>query len=84
MLDGFAICGDDQDYERTYLDKINIDTNYINTSDKKMFQINKLFENENEFDPDGYNGCLDPLKIINLSSKNKATRRNDRRKLRKR
>ena len=38
MLDGFATCGEDQEYERTYLDKINIDTKYINNNyNKKMF-----------------------------------------------
>jgi len=29
MVHGFALCADEDDYERTFLDKMNLDRNYI-------------------------------------------------------
>ena len=46
MLDGFAFCADDEEYEHTYLDQIKIkDSNY----DTRPVYIDKLFENEDLF-----------------------------------
>ena len=47
MLDGFAFCADDDDYQHTYLDNIKIkDVEY---DDTKPVYIDKLFENEDAF-----------------------------------
>lgn len=46
MLDGLAICTDDENYERTYLDQIKIETNYQPDCFNKPIHIDKLFENE--------------------------------------
>jgi hypothetical protein len=49
MLDGFAFCAEDAEYEHTYLDRIKID-NYENYLDNnKPVHIDKLFENEDVF-----------------------------------
>jgi len=46
MLDGFAFCADDEDYQHTYLDKIKIkDVEF----DTRPVYIDKLFENEDAF-----------------------------------
>jgi hypothetical protein len=47
MLDGIALCADDQDYEWTYLDRIKI--NDVAPFDAKPSHIGKLFEREDEF-----------------------------------
>lgn len=49
MIDGFAHCRN-VNYQRTYLDRINIKRNYIqeNFNDKPV-HIDKLFENEDLF-----------------------------------
>ena len=49
MLDGFAFCGEENQYEHTYLDriKIGITENYLDNN--KPVHIDKLFENEDEF-----------------------------------
>ena len=50
MLDGFAFCGEDAEYEHTYLDRIKIGNNQENYLDcKKPVHIDKLFENEEAF-----------------------------------
>ena len=55
MLDGFALCGEDDDYERTYLDKIKIDTNY---NQDQPIHIDKLFENEDAILDSSYESKL--------------------------
>jgi hypothetical protein len=48
MLDGFAFCADDDEYEHTYLDRIKIEQeNYLDNN--KPVHIDKLFENEDAF-----------------------------------
>ena len=48
MLDGFAFCADDDEYEHTFLDRIKIEQeNYLDNN--KPVHIDKLFENEDAF-----------------------------------
>lgn len=50
MLDGIALCSNNQDYQRTYLDQIKIDDNFQPAFfQDKPTHINKLFEHEDEF-----------------------------------
>ena len=50
MLDGIAMCGEDDDYQRTYLDQIKIKHNYIQENFyNRPVHIDKLFANEDVF-----------------------------------
>ena len=50
MVHGFALCADEDDYQRTFLDKMNLDRNYIQDNfNNKPQHIDKLFEHEDEF-----------------------------------
>ena len=50
MVHGFALCADEDDYERTFLDKMNLDRIYIQDNfNNKPQHIDKLFEHEDEF-----------------------------------
>ena len=50
MVHGFALCADEDDYQRTFLDKMNLDRIYIQDNfNNKPQHIDKLFEHEDEF-----------------------------------
>lgn len=81
MLDGFALCADDQEYQRTYLDKIKIKQGEF---DDKPVHIDKLFEDEDQFLEDAsqnfgestnFEGFLDPERIININKKSDRIRK---------
>ena len=48
MLDGVALCAEDENYQRTFLDRIKIVENDLKQApfNNKPTHIDKLFENE--------------------------------------
>ena len=51
MLDGVALCAEDENYQRTFLDRIKIVENDLKQApfNNKPTHIDKLFENEEQF-----------------------------------
>lgn len=59
MLDGLALCADNEDYERTYLDQIKIASYYENENfNDKPSHIGKLFANEDKFLDGSYSNIV--------------------------
>ena len=73
MLDGFVLCSEQDDYQRTFMDSIKLDQNNF-TQKQPVAYINRLFntEDDNEINNQIIDDEVKPIQI----KKNRSSRKN--------